>query len=107
MISKISVEFVAMVLVKILRDQGQDFRLRRKMLGNRCVGTRARGADMEVGNVPILDQATDCARRLKSLKLAEALDRQNVGRLQPLVLGRSAPPLANSASLLIAEPAPS
>ena len=64
------VEYVAMVFVEKLRDQRKIFALSRQMFGKAGILDSARGADMEIGHVPILDEVAKRARRLETLELA-------------------------------------
>ena len=43
-------------------------------------------ADVEVGHMPVFDEAAKCTYLPESLKLAEALDGENIGRLESLMV---------------------
>ena len=94
------VEDGTVVFVEILRDERQILALGRKMFGEACVLNGPRRADVKVGDVPVLDEIAKCARRLETLELSQSLDRQNVGRVERLLLAVFLGPLGSDVALV-------
>ena len=84
--SQDAVEAVAMVLVEVLRDLGDVVAARRKMLGVAGLGTRPGIADVEVGDVPVLDQAAELGDDPELLELPKPLDGEHAGIVEHMIL---------------------
>jgi len=76
---------LGVVVEQEFHDEGEVLSLTRQVLGVARFGLRSRPADMEIGEVPVLDQVTQGHHRREALELRQSLDGEDVRTLERLL----------------------